>query len=457
MQRSGLIRLPINIMRDRSQQTTQHITNTIVTQDLLTGTSTTGGTWAQDVVVHESLMRDDPTGGQLQTKPITHMVYDVLSMNESRDAYHSADASNAPNPRLRFNNLQAAPGRTGTYRPPALTSWPSYIPVTNVTSNDLDDCAFKAYNQFVNGIRSLDASVSIAELRETPQLFQIWQRRRGLASNLTNGFLNYSFGWRPLLQDLAAISRELRSFPATVRRRLKAIGKGEVVRHYKFDLSSTVDDVNFSAQAQDAPYEWGKYGVLEKSVNKRRTVVVTIRARVKPKLTGEGQELLNKLGALGLIPSLATLWSITRLSFVVDWFYNIGGAIENLQGSLTHDVSNVKICVTDKRTRVIELFCTSVDGQFAHLYNRIEQKCFTRFSRTRPILPPLRLPTRAMNYVLLGLIGLSSTNVGNRILTTLDGFRLPNRLNDNVTRQVNRWLTTLSPHSRRLFRELTGI
>jgi len=357
-------------------------------------------------------------------KPCTHLSYNASA--SSFDSYNGGDLTLAPDPNRRINNRVGF--HYGQLLPPvSLSSAESYIPVTGRTYDDIGKCVFDAYNQFVNGVRALDASQSIAEIGETPQLFQIWNRRKGLATNLTNGFLNYSFGWRPVLSDLRAISKELRQFRKTVARRLWKIGQGQVVRHFKFNLDDTVDDYSADFASGSGSYPWQFYERKKRTQagTKRRTVIVTIRANVKPKLSGHAQDILNQLGALGLIPSLATLWAVTRLSFVVDWFFNIGGAIENLQGSLTHDVSNVEICVTDKRTRSIEYHFEKVSGNacvpaIAGIEN---QRAFIRqVVNYRPFIPILTYPKSSMQYVLLGFVALTNTAAGKKILRTADRY-----------------------------------
>jgi hypothetical protein len=315
----------------------------------------------------------------------------------------------------------------------------SYITVTPNTSDDIGNCVFQAYNRFIVGVQALDASVSIAELGQAPGLFRLWQRRLGAPSNLVNGFLNYSFGWTPLYRDVTAIKAELSRFPQTVRKRLKNIGKGETVRHFKFDLGSTVDSINVVHASGSGTYPWNTYHRETVTRHKSRVVIVTIRASVKPKLGPEGQALLDKLGALGLIPSLSTLWAVTRLSFVIDWFYNIGGAIENLQGSLTHNISNVKICVSDTRTRKIEQLGESLGGTPITV-NTEEQRYYKRILAPVPFLPVVTIPRKPMQYVLLVLLAGTNTKQGRKALSELDS------LSKDARRSKNRLVNKLNRH-----------
>jgi hypothetical protein len=394
-----------------------------LTRNLVTGVATS--TPGELVIESSSAMWDEKDGGR-RFKPCTHCSTFVEPY--LWDHYDYSDTTNLPNPKTRYEGRFRVPGGIPSL-PTTMVGTESFIPVTGNSADDLGKCVFDAYNKFVNGLTALNASVSIAELRETPALFSIWQRRLSAPRNIVNGFLNYSFGWKPVYSDLVAIQRELRTFPATVRKRLKAIGDGEVVRHYKFRLDNTVDDLNtvFTNGRELPAYAWSFAYRDRKTVDKSRVVVVTIRANVKPKLGPEGQATLDKLGALGLIPSLSTLWSLTRLTFVTDWFYNIGGAIENLQGCLTHDVSNVRVGISDLRRRTLRY--GAEDGKVTAT---VQQTYYKRMPTSVPILPVLSYPRRVMPYVLLGALGLSTTKLGGKILDK--GPKLNVDLNINALR-----------------------
>jgi len=427
-------------MRDRSQSTMVASSNVNwVRNDGLTGVYTNGNPAYYD---HISQMRDDAGKNKHAFKPCLHFLYDA---EVSPFANHD---DQDPNP----TQWITYPGRYGfhygQHTPPALhdpgNSYNSYIPVSNRSSDDVADCVFRAYNQYINGFRALDSSQSIAELNETPQLFNIWNRRRGLATNLTNGFLNYSFGWRPVLNDLRAISKELREFRSSVRRRLKQIGNKKITRHYSFDFSDTIQSASGVYATGGTSGQHGYYyrGYDTDNDRSRRKIIVTLRASVKPKLQGHGQDILNNLGTLGLIPSLATVWAVTRYSFIVDWFFNIGGAIENLQGSLTHDISDVEICVTDTRYRELTYSFEDVN----HAVNVVGRERQRRFERRKvsyavPFIPSLQLPKNPMQYVLLGLVALSSSRGGQKLLRSADRYenlldRRLNRLEDALNKRL---------------------
>lgn len=433
-------------MRYRTQSHTSRLESDRVAHDLLLGTDGTPVRVVTDYVDMESHMWDDPTGGNRVNKPCIHMSYLCGPVTHSFDGYDTGDFSNSPGPRTRYTGRTFPASYINRRRPGSLiTDHDSYIPVTGNTLDDISNCVFQAYNQYIIGVTALDASVSIAESGETPQLFQMWQRRRALPSNLVNGFLAYSFGWKPLLSDLRAIAKEMRSFPTTVRKRLKAIGDGNVVRRYKFDLTNTVNDLSSVIAEGGTPgYSWTYYKRDTTMVHKSRIVVVTIRAKVKPKLSGHGQDIVNRLGALGLIPSLATLWAVTRLSFVVDWFYNVGGAIENLQGSMTHDVSDVSVTVSDTRTARLVTRVENCSGPNGQMLAVEDLRSYKRSITSVPLLPQLRIPQRPMQYVLLGLLALTNTKRGKLILRSIDGIPIIKRMSARIEAAINK----LSPRKR---------
>jgi len=436
-------------MRYRNQAHYVTLSGNLLSTNLQTGSLDSTTPYSVNVVDIESHMWDDSNMVSRGFKPCVHLSYVVDQLGSSYDVYDPTLLRSPDNgqPRQLYSNVASWYVSALSHRPSSVfNDVGSYIPVTDLSLGYLSDCVFDAYNQYVNSVRSLDASVSIAESGETPRLFELWQRRRAVPSNLVNGFLGYSFGWKPLINDLRAIAKELRSFPKTVRKRLKAIGDGYVTRHYKFDAGTSINDLTTSVVATYPPghLPWMHTEKTCRTVDKSRTVVVTIRARVKPKLTGDGQDLLNKLGALGLIPSLATIWSVTRLSFVIDWFYNIGGAIENLQGSLTHDISDVSVCISDTRTRSLESRTPNTTGSNAQVVGIERQRYYKREIVGVPILPSLRVPRRPMQYVLLGLLALTNTKRGKLILRGLDG--LP--LTKNVSSKIEAAIEKLSPRKK---------
>lgn len=116
----------------------------------------------------------------------------------------------------------------------------------------------------------------------------------------------------------------------------------------------------------------------------------------------------------------------------------------NLQGSLTHDVSNVEICVTDLRTRTIEyLFENAISG--THVVDMVvgteHQRSFIRSVPTGvPLLPILTYPKQTMQYVLLGLIALVNTASGRRLLRSADRYeRDANEALDRLEKSLNRY------------------
>lgn len=412
------------MLRDRSQSTTVASSDRTYS-DLQNGGGGTLSGANPGYTDYMSLMWDVGDGDKRRPNECLHLSFNCVLTNSPYNVYDNTDTSNAPLPRTEYFGYM--PGNADLHLPVPVSP-NTYIPVSARSLNDYEQCVFDAYNRFTNEYRAMDGAVSVAELRETPQLFNIWQRRKSIPTNVVNGFLNYSFGWRPVYSDLVSICKELRSLPKSVQGRLSK--PKQLVRHYKFNFDDTIiDNADYLYHSDSTPYSWSGYHYEKSTERKRRVIVVTIRAFVKPKLGNPA--LLSKLGRYGLLPSLGTLWSLTKLSFVVDWFYNIGGAIENLQGSLTMDVSNVSAVLSDTRERTVVRYTKGTDGDRRSRWSEVH-KYYYRSPMAIPLLPSLTFPRKPMQYVLLGLLALTNTSAGKRILRGAD------RYEDRVNRALNR-------------------
>jgi len=120
--------------------------------------------------------------------------------------------------------------------------------------------------------------------------------KRGLTSNdVSNLYLEYQFGWVPLLSDVHACAQASAYFmdrPRTSLVRASITEKFEYFNDYTFGEVRTTQSI------------------------KR---VITCRLR----------EQLSAPRSLGLLDPLSIVWEVVPFSFVVDWFIPIGTYLEN--------------------------------------------------------------------------------------------------------------------------------
>jgi hypothetical protein len=122
---------------------------------------------------------------------------------------------------------------------------------------------------------------------------------KGLGKDAANFYLEYKYGWRPLVNDIMNASQAIQD----VLSREAGATYTDSVR-----VSSNISPTIYSLR-------WKRKGTIEYSV--QYGVVYTI-----PDMTSHG------LGALGLNNLLSLGWELLPLSFVVDWMVSIGSFLD---------------------------------------------------------------------------------------------------------------------------------
>ena len=168
-------------------------------------------------------------------------------------------------------------------------------------------------NELARG--NLDLSVSLAELASTKRMiagisktlrFAGGYRGRGGTKEIANGWLEFNLGWRPLLSDV------FQSADESVRVVLNKI--------QKFSASVTLpikeDYIQTSFQLP-----------MRREGNGKQSCRITLTLDV-PSFDLSRWTSLNPV-------SLA--WELVPMSFVVDWFFDIGSYLRNLETGLLYN------------------------------------------------------------------------------------------------------------------------
>lgn len=181
----------------------------------------------------------------------------------------------------------------------------------------------------------------------TEDYFGVLHKRRREAVSLkrarkvlADSWLEYSFGWRPLMSDIAdGITAYERLFEdlGFVRRTFSATG-----------------EVNGEEVLSEYPTAAGQ--VLLKAKRLYKTTV-QVRYKCGTSRTAEGRRstegIANMLG-VGWRDFAPTIWELVPWSFLVDYFVNVGEII-NAATTITSDVTWV--CKTQRKTRSAKTEC----------------------------------------------------------------------------------------------------
>lgn len=182
------------------------------------------------------------------------------------------------------------------------------LPVSNYAALAYNACLAKAFDQLRG---SVDLSVSIAEGGQVARMFRAASKldryvRRWNWKEISNTWLEFTYGWRPLAQDLHGSIEQLRS-----RVNSAVFIEAQATQRDRKDSNGTA----------------GYYNTI---------IGETVSARCKLKFTymptNSGLDQVSRLTSLNPV-SIA--WELMPYSFVVDWFVDIGGFIRDLETSLT--------------------------------------------------------------------------------------------------------------------------
>lgn len=190
---------------------------------------------------------------------------------------------------------------------------------------------------------------AIWELRDFPGMLRDLGRvlsKSVKASDVPGGHLAYTFGWAPLMSDLAV----LMDFGAQIESEYRRLEKADD----RNQMSGTLADIDT---------EWGQYSTWnahypsqaslylhQRSVGRRR---VWFSARLDRAFTLP--DLSNPWGAalwgLGFGGPATNLWNSIPWSFLVDYFIDISSMLEANQGPLPYRPKTICIMVHDSVVR----------------------------------------------------------------------------------------------------------
>lgn len=141
-------------------------------------------------------------------------------------------------------------------------------------------------------------------------------------ASASNRWLEYQYGWKPLIQDLHdAVVQVCSPNRSGI---IKAVGSGRVDKTFTFPYADTIQHVTCEVRSN-----------------------TTLFARVT-------SPALDRLNGLGLVNPLSVAWELTPFSFVLDWFIPVGSVLEALTagfgleplGGWTSDRSSYTITIS---------------------------------------------------------------------------------------------------------------
>lgn len=169
------------------------------------------------------------------------------------------------------------------------------------------------------------------------------QRVRDLTNSVANTWLEYSFGWRPLVNDLDGAARALARINT------------QSITYFAYVTGSG----NETVEAKGNRSSGSAYFTVKWTAHKVATVDVKYIGKLQ--LSPSAAEKLETLG-LTLENWVPTLWELIPYSFLVDYFTNVGDVIEGWSSNLG---SMAWTQQTIRRQHLSEMIAMYVDYDFA--------------------------------------------------------------------------------------------
>lgn len=189
-----------------------------------------------------------------------------------------------------------------------------------------------------------DASVFLGELflDGLPHLVgaRTWKDRTSYARSAGDEYLNYQFGWRPLISDVNSFAYAVDHANTVLTQYERDSGKA-VRRRYNFPTKVTTTENT----VYDGAYPYGTNSDFIAPPASRGRLVRTVETVQRKWFSGsftyhlpDGKDYRSQMirGALeskkllGLSLTPDTLWNLAPWSWAVDWFSNTGDVVSNL-------------------------------------------------------------------------------------------------------------------------------
>lgn len=162
-------------------------------------------------------------------------------------------------------------------------------------------------------------------------------------SYCNNLHLNYNFGWKPYVRDLKNSFDAVYNFE---KRYSRFLSEAEKMLHRNVRDDPQVVKTAVTSSWGYTP-TWRSYEEYDFTIVRTSTFDYAYRLSE----ARAGLRWREWLDALGLNPSVATVWEVIPFSFVVDWFTDVGGYLQSLQTDWSQpDLTMIQSCYGWKAT-----------------------------------------------------------------------------------------------------------
>jgi len=188
----------------------------------------------------------------------------------------------------------------------------------------LDIGQLKSMLSFVNSKRGFVSTLSGRQLREKLKKLKRLLSPKELAKELANKNLEVQYGWIPTHSDIQSMLESVLGTQRKIRSWNESIGQ-VYSRKRNIPLSSLTKTGQILNYGGWANVNWSS------TIKQEAVARIKYRTLPIPALNAFEMGLRGSLDGLGFELNPAIIWDAIPFSFVVDWFVNVGGAIERFK------------------------------------------------------------------------------------------------------------------------------
>jgi hypothetical protein len=182
-----------------------------------------------------------------------------------------------------------------------------------------------AFNREAPDLTSVSVPNFLLDIGDITSLFQLWKSNVSLAKNLAGARLNYQFGWKPTIGDLANMLNAVSSLEQKLKLFRESLGS--VSNRNLTMRNSDITKTGTYNLGGDPHYriDW------KASLSGKVKVHLKFKYLPIPAMTNFETNLRGLLDVLGFELNPRIIWDALPFTFVIDWFFGVGAWLQGFK------------------------------------------------------------------------------------------------------------------------------
>jgi hypothetical protein len=214
-----------------------------------------------------------------------------------------------------------------------------------------------------------DLYVFIREFAEIKDLFNLvsarYRQTTDLQHKISNEYLGYEFGWKPLKDDIGKLLVLMLDFERQIDALFAHQGKW-ITRHYGEEFGiEDFENFSLSSLEKESVIDWAAADIIQNTFVQHAIYKLNAHMTYRyfiPDAKSKRKSLQTYLEALGLTKGWSTIWERTGFSFVVDWIVDIGSWLKQFKHScLDAKIEIAEFYYTARAEAIIECYVVATN------------------------------------------------------------------------------------------------